>query len=99
MRLLLFWCFTGPFTIFAPSNIAFLRLAPEYQNAINKDPNVLADVLKYHVVPGIVTSGDLMVNEKMLDTLSGKKIRVNYYMYSKVSDICSNQPSLFRQLG
>ena len=77
--------FSGPFTIFAPSNLAFARLGSTTLNALKTDTNMLTNILKYHVVSGIVTPEDLMVNEKMLDTLSGQQVRVNYYMYNHVS--------------
>lgn len=60
----------GPFTVFAPTNLAFdslpegtleMLLLPE-----NKD--MLTSVLTYHVVPGMYTSGDL-VDGLTLETL------------------------------
>ncbi|KAL4229894.1 hypothetical protein ACF0H5_010285 [Mactra antiquata] len=73
----------GPFTIFAPSEAAFRYYGSAKLNALKSDPTQLANFLKYHVVSGIVMSTDLMVNEKMLDSLAGTNIRVNYYMYNK----------------
>ncbi len=45
----------GPFTVFAPTDEAFADV-PE---SISGDPDLLAQVLAYHVVPGNVTSADL----------------------------------------
>jgi len=45
----------------------------------------LGEALKYHVVSGTYTSTDLMVNELMLESLAGTKIRVNYYRSMGVS--------------
>lgn len=73
----------GPFTIFAPSETAFRRLGTSTLDALKNDPAKLAEILKYHVVPGIYSSGNLTVNEMMLDSLNQQKIRVNYYMYNK----------------
>ncbi|WP_249276496.1 fasciclin domain-containing protein [Sphingomonas baiyangensis] len=47
----------GPFTVFAPENEAFTRLAPGTLDTLLKPENkaTLAKVLTYHVVPGKVT--------------------------------------------
>jgi len=49
----------GPFTIFAPTNEAFQKLAtasPATYQAVVTDPALLAKVLTYHAVAGAVTS-------------------------------------------
>jgi uncharacterized surface protein with fasciclin (FAS1) repeats len=48
----------GPFTIFAPTNDAFAQLSPETLDALKKDPQKLAALLKYHVVEGAVKVED-----------------------------------------
>jgi uncharacterized surface protein with fasciclin (FAS1) repeats len=47
----------GPFTVFAPTNDAFSRLAPGTVDTLMKPENKasLAKVLTYHVVPGVIT--------------------------------------------
>lgn len=52
---------TGPFTVFAPTNAAFGRLAPGMVQTLLKPENKasLAKVLTYHVVPGDITAADL----------------------------------------
>ncbi|MES2449671.1 MAG: fasciclin domain-containing protein [Pseudomonadota bacterium] len=47
----------GPFTVFAPTNDAFGRLAAGTVDTLMKPENkaTLAKVLTYHVVPGIIT--------------------------------------------
>lgn len=52
---------TGPFTVFAPSNDAFGRLAPGMVDALLKPENKgsLAKLLTYHVVAGAITADDL----------------------------------------
>lgn len=42
----------GPFTVFAPSNSAFNKLAPAERESLFRDKKKLADVLAYHVIPG-----------------------------------------------
>lgn len=51
----------GPFTVFAPTNDAFGRLAPGTVDTLLKPENKtsLQKVLKYHVVPGTLTIADL----------------------------------------
>ena len=52
----------GPFTVFAPTNEAFGRLAPGTVDSLLKPANKpsLVKVLTYHVVPGAITSAQLM---------------------------------------
>ncbi len=42
----------GPFTLFAPTNEAFMRLDLNVINDLNNDDVLLERVLQYHVVPG-----------------------------------------------
>ncbi|MFZ9661084.1 MAG: fasciclin domain-containing protein [Chitinophagaceae bacterium] len=50
----------GPFTVFAPTNDAFIAAGFADIAAINAaDPNTLASILTYHVVAGRVFSSDL----------------------------------------
>jgi uncharacterized surface protein with fasciclin (FAS1) repeats len=51
----------GPYTVFAPTNDAFGRLAPGTVQALLKPENkpTLTKVLTYHVVPGSITIEDL----------------------------------------
>jgi transforming growth factor-beta-induced protein len=48
----------GPFTIFAPTDAAFAALPDGALEALLKDPDALAEVLTYHVVPGRVFASD-----------------------------------------
>ena len=49
----------GPFTVFAPTNAAFDALPQGTLDELLADPNSLATVLTYHVVPGRVLAADL----------------------------------------
>ncbi len=42
----------GPFTVFAPTNEAFAKIPAGVLNFLLANPDALADVLLYHVVPG-----------------------------------------------
>ncbi len=49
----------GPFTIFAPTDDAFAQLSSATLDALNKDPQKLAALLKYHVVEGALQAPDV----------------------------------------
>eukprot|EP00095_Tigriopus_kingsejongensis_P004904 maker-scaffold1_size3401120-snap-gene-16.43 protein:Tk04904 transcript:maker-scaffold1_size3401120-snap-gene-16.43-mRNA-1 annotation:"beta-ig-h3 fasciclin" len=42
----------GPFTVFAPTDEAFAKLGDEAINALLAEPEALANILLYHVLPG-----------------------------------------------
>ncbi|HEV7341836.1 MAG TPA: fasciclin domain-containing protein [Sphingopyxis sp.] len=73
---------TGPFTVFAPTDQAFAAV-PQPMTAYLMDPvnkAALAQVLTYHVVPGAVTSADLLAKIKAgggkatLTTVEGQQL-------------------------
>jgi uncharacterized surface protein with fasciclin (FAS1) repeats len=49
----------GPFTVFAPTDEAFVALSPEAVQRLIADPPALVRVLTYHVVPGRITSAQI----------------------------------------
>src|SRR6476660_9193393 len=57
----------GPFTVFAPTNAAFGKLPPGTVDNLVKPENkaTLTKVLTYHVVPGRMSSADLMKTAAM----------------------------------
>ena len=72
----------GPFTIFIPTNAAFDKLSDDQQANLFADPEKLARVLKYHIVPGYYTADDLL-DRLFLKTLEGQRLRV----WSDVSEV------------
>jgi uncharacterized surface protein with fasciclin (FAS1) repeats len=50
----------GPFTVFAPTDAAFAKLPAGTIEALLADKMKLASILTYHVVPGKVSSGDIV---------------------------------------
>ena len=66
---------TGPFTVFAPSNDAFNMLDEGVLETLIANPEVLADLLKYHVVSGKKMSADLS-NGTVPTLLSGESINI-----------------------
>ncbi|GFR92078.1 transforming growth factor-beta-induced protein ig-h3-like [Elysia marginata] len=67
----------GPFTVFGPDNDAFANL-PEWAKEMLKNVTILTDILTYHVLSGKVESKSL-ANELVVDTVEGKKLRINLY--------------------
>lgn len=65
----------GPFTVFAPNDLAFAKFTEEELNVILADKALLASVLGYHVVPGNLTASDV-VNATELPTVNGKPLKV-----------------------
>ena len=65
----------GPFTIFAPTDDAFARLSPETLDALSKDPQKLAALLKYHVVDGALTAADVAKLSEA-KTLEGQPVAI-----------------------
>ena len=67
----------GPFTVFAPTDEAFAALpegtVEELLKPENKDQ--LVSILTYHVVPGMVISGDLS-NNMMAATVQGGEVTI-----------------------
>ena len=60
-----------------------MALPPMVRHMVMRNKTLLAEVLKYHVVSGIVKSTSLK-NEMLAASLAGPKIRVNIYKDGKV---------------
>ena len=67
----------GPFTVFAPTDAAFLKLGQATLDGLKKDDIALANILLYHVTTGYVGSAHL-VGGPVVTTLAedGATIRV-----------------------
>jgi uncharacterized surface protein with fasciclin (FAS1) repeats len=64
----------GPFTVFAPTDAAFMQLASGTYAALLKEPAKLAAVVKYHVVAGRFSASDMKPGEQM--TLQGSTLTI-----------------------
>jgi uncharacterized surface protein with fasciclin (FAS1) repeats len=64
----------GPFTVFAPTDEAFAKLAPGTVESLLKPENKekLVAILSYHVVPGKVMAAD--VKTMKAKTVNGKEL-------------------------
>ncbi|HEV8036373.1 fasciclin domain-containing protein [Yoonia sp.] len=65
----------GPFTVFAPTDDAFAALPEGTVEGLLADPEALAAILTYHVVPGKVMSTDLS-NNMMATTVNGADVTI-----------------------
>jgi uncharacterized surface protein with fasciclin (FAS1) repeats len=72
----------GPFTVFAPTNTAFGKLPAGAVDSLVKPENkaTLTKILTYHVVPGRMSSADLMAKARTggtLKTVEGEPLKVS----------------------
>ena len=65
----------GPFTLFAPTDAAFLALPSGTITALLNDLPLLTDILKHHVVGDSVMSG-MLSNNQIVTTLLGTDVTV-----------------------
>ncbi len=88
----------GPFTVFAPTDAAFEKLGKEQIEALLKDKEKLAAILKYHVVSDKVMAAQAAKLDKAT-TVQGKaltikaeggKVMINNAKVIKADIQCSN---------
>merc|ERR1712241_1266710 len=70
----------GPFTIFAPTNEAFEKLPQSVVDQLMADPEAWKKVLLYHVIPAEIKSSDIELDDALVASAEGTKLRVNTYM-------------------
>ena len=75
----------GPLTVFAPTDEAFAKLPKGTLEALLKDPSKLRTILKYHVVSGKVSSGEV-VKLTSAKTLLGQTVKIDAAKGVKVND-------------
>ena len=87
----------GPFTVFAPTNEAFKKLAPGAYDALLKDAGKLKAVLNYHVVAGHFMGRDMKSGEVMTvqgapltAAVSSSDLRVNGARVTKADVVATN---------
>ena len=69
----------GPFTVFAPTNAAFEKLPAGTVDTLllPENQDQLVSVLTYHVVPGAITSDQLVGQRLDVATVQGGTVRVD----------------------
>jgi uncharacterized surface protein with fasciclin (FAS1) repeats len=75
----------GPFTVFAPTDEAFMALPEGTLEALLQDPEALTNILLYHVVAGEVYAADV-VNLTEATTLNGDNVSISTDMGVMVND-------------
>ncbi len=65
----------GPYTVFAPTDDAFAALPEGTVEALLADPEALAEILLYHVVPGVVTA-EQVVTLSEAETALGESVEI-----------------------
>jgi uncharacterized surface protein with fasciclin (FAS1) repeats len=77
----------GPFTVFAPTNLAFAKVPQQTLDDLLQPENKekLAAILSYHVVPGRVTSREVF-SMNSATTLQGQQLKI-----SKKDDVKINE--------
>jgi uncharacterized surface protein with fasciclin (FAS1) repeats len=66
----------GPYTVFAPTDDAFLAVDPDALSALLADKEALAAVLTYHVVPGLLDAGEVLARD-FLTTANGAEAAIS----------------------
>lgn len=67
----------GPFTVFAPTDEAFAQLPEGTVEGLLEDPEALAEILTYHVIPGRVLAADVIAaGEVEPETVQGDALDV-----------------------
>ena len=61
----------GPFTVFAPTDDAFAALPAGTVEGLLQDPEALANILTYHVVPGLMTAEFLTGQRGRIEMVNG----------------------------
>jgi uncharacterized surface protein with fasciclin (FAS1) repeats len=75
----------GPFTVFAPTDEAFAKIAKADLDALLADKDKLTAILTYHVVPGKVLAADI-VKLDSAKTVQGGTIAISTSDGVKVDD-------------
>jgi len=68
----------GPFTVFAPTDAAFAALPDGVLDKLLANPDILAKVLLYHVVPGeVLASTVVTLDGQEVATAQGQKVSIS----------------------
>lgn len=66
----------GPLTVFVPTHEAFAKVDPEKREKVLARGEKLTRVMKYHIVPGLYTTEDLL-DHVLLKTLEGQRLWID----------------------
>lgn len=80
----------GPFTVFAPTDAAFAAIDPAVLASLIANPDVLSQVLLYHVVPGRFAAADVVtLDNQFVTTLQGSPLLVQVRDGNVLIDVTS----------
>ncbi len=86
----------GPFTIFAPVNDAFAAIPPADLEAVLADQELLSSILTYHVIPGEMSSEEL-VDAGTVETVQGDSVTIeaagDSFTVNGAEVLCQNVPT------
>lgn len=85
----------GPFTVFAPTDDAFAKLPKGTVEELLKDIPKLTDILKYHVVNGVVTAKEVAVH-KNITTLLGQDVKVDAVKWHLHKNVKINDANIIK---
>ncbi|CAE6935607.1 TGFBI [Symbiodinium natans] len=90
----------GPFTLFAPTNLAFRLLGPGVAASLTHQDNMayLTQVLQYHVCYGNTVSQQLLPGQE-LSTFEGERLTVNAVTPFTVNDVPISRQDLLATNG
>ena len=88
----------GPFTVCAPTDEAFAALPEGTVEGLLEDTEQLTAILTYHVVPGMVMSGDL-TDGMMADTVNGAQVEISTEGGVMVNDATVTTPDIAASNG
>ncbi|CAE7671713.1 Tgfbi, partial [Symbiodinium pilosum] len=90
----------GPFTMFAPTNVAFQLLGPGVAASLTRSENTnfLTQVLQYHVCYGNTLSQNLLPGQE-LSTFEGERLTVNEVTPFTVNGVPVSRQDLVAQNG
>ena len=91
----------GPFTVFAPTDAAFMKLPKGTVENLLKPENKakLAAILTYHVVPGKVMSKDIVGKKLEAKTVQGQTVAVDATSGIKVGNAKVTQADIATSNG
>ena len=81
----------GPFTVFAPINIAFLDMPEKVSQMIEAENNILGSILQYHIVPGHFSSA-MLFRLGRLKSLIGENLQIT----TQDQGLCVNDAKVLR---
>ncbi|WP_407890496.1 fasciclin domain-containing protein [Scytonema sp. NUACC26] len=88
----------GPFTVFAPTDEAFAKLPEGTVDGLLQDIPKLTQILTYHVVPGKVTSSEV-VKLDSAKTVEGSSVKIDASNGVKVNDATVTTPDVTADNG